>query len=214
MLEQIFLVRHAQSSEDTRPGIRNYVSDRRISITTMGKGQVLEIVRILAPLISKHKKVKIITSPSNRAEQTMTLFCSKFPLVDFCIKTEQCIRNLNWGNVDEKSIKEVEKERYRVGVLHFQFPQGDSTPDFVRKIETFVRTLKKDGLSKEHPECVVIFTHGFALRVIVKAFLNISDEEFRLLANPPNCYVATLNHLGTGDFILKEPLPKISFDIV
>lgn len=211
MLRQIFLIRHAQSDEDIEPGIRNSVNDRRISITAMGKKQALEIVRVLSPEISAYREVKIITSPSNRADQTMSLFCSSFPLINFYTSIEPRIRNLNWGNVDEKTIRGVEEERYRVGVLRFQFPQGDYTPDFVRNIECFVDELKEVGMSGNYPECAVIFTHGFALRVIVKAFLGTTDEEFRVFANPPNCYVATLNRGEHGQFILKEPLPKINF---
>lgn len=211
MLKQVFLVRHAQSEEDVHPDVRNSISDRRISITAMGKKQALETARMLSSEISAYHEVKIITSPSNRADQTMSLFCSSFPSINFCTSIESRIRNLNWGNVDEKTIKEVEEERYRVGVLRFQFPQGDYTPDFVHGIECFVEELKEVGMSEKHPECAVIFTHGFALRVIVKAFLAITDEEFRFLANPPNCYVAVLNSVKPGQFVLKEPLPKINF---
>jgi len=213
MLKQVFLVRHAQSEEDVKPSMHNSVSDRRISITAIGKRQTLETVEILSPKISTYQRVKIITSPSNRAEQTMSSFCSSFPLIDFDLMIESRIRNLNWGNVDESTIKEVEKERYRVGVLHFQFPQGDYTPDFVRDIECFVEELKEEGKSENYPECAIVFTHGFALRIIVKAFLAVSDEEFRFFANPPNCYVAILDNVDSGKFVLREPLPKINFHV-
>lgn len=212
MLKQVFLVRHAQSEEDVDPSMRNGTTDRRISITTVGKRQALEAAEILSPKIFVYQRVKIITSPSNRANQTMSLFCSSFPLIDFDSSIEPRIRNLNWGNVDENTVKAVEKERYRVGVLHFQFPQGDSTPDFVRGVEDFIGELKEEGMSKNHPECAVIFTHGFALRIIVKAFLATTDEDFRFLANPPNCYVATLDRGESGEFILQEPFPKVNFE--
>lgn len=208
MLKQVFLVRHAQSEEDINPAMHGKVSDQRISITSAGKKQVSDLVNILAPKIFAYKKIKIVTSPSNRAGQTMSLFCSSFPSIDFDILFEQCIRSLNWGNVDEHSIKEVEQERYRVGVLHFQFPGGDNTPNFVRDIECFVNSLRFAGRFDDHPECAVFFTHGFALRVIAKAFLKISDEDFRSLANPPNCYVATIDITGGVDALLRYPLPR------
>lgn len=208
MLKQVFLVRHAQSEEDIDPAIHGKISDHRISITSTGKNQVFELVNVLAPKISLYKRIKIVISPSNRVGQTMSLFCSHFPLIDFNILHEPCIRNLNWGNVDEHSIKEVECERYRAGVLHFQFPGGDNTPDFVRNIECFVDGLRFEGKSKKHPECTIVFTHGFALRVIAKAFLKISDEDFRSLANPPNCYVSTIDIAEDGDALLKHPLPR------
>jgi len=96
--------------------------------------------------------------------------------------------------------------------LYFQFPGGDDTKVFVEGIESFVEELKEAGKEASHPECVVIFTHGFALRVIAKAAVGMSDEEFRYLANPPNCYVASLRY-SNGDFSLNSPLPKIDFKI-
>jgi len=103
------------------------------------------------------------------------------------------------------------KERYRVGVLYFQFPNGDNTPEFVREIEAFVSEILSHGVSRTCPKCIIIFTHGFALRVIAKAFLGISDEEFRYLRNPPNCYVASLT-IKEGTPSIDEPLPRVSFD--
>lgn len=212
MLKQIFLVRHAQSEEDVDPNIRNGVHDSRIAITSTGKSQVASIAKILHPKISGYKRIKIITSPSNRAHQTMSLFRSYFPEISFEVVHEKCIKNLNWGNVDETTLREVEQERYRIGVLYFQFPEGDNTSELVKRIEKYVARLIRDGRNETYPECVIIFTHGFALRVIVKALLNMSDDEFRYLSNPPNCYVATVNITRSG-ITLEEPLPKIKFKI-
>ncbi|MBP9760566.1 MAG: histidine phosphatase family protein [Candidatus Pacebacteria bacterium] len=212
MLKQIFLVRHAQSEEDVDPNIRNRAHDHRISVTAVGKKQVVEVAELLRPKIALYNQVRVIVSSSNRAQQTMHLFSSHFPDKQFEIVHEECVRNLNWGNVDETTIKEVEQERYRVGVLYFQFPEGDDTRVLVRNIEKFVDRLLVEGRRSSYSECVMIFTHGFALRVIAKALLSISDEDFRYLSNPPNCYVATLN-LTNGGIALEEPLPKVIFKI-
>ncbi len=212
MLKQVLLVRHAQSEEDINPNIRDAMQDKEIGITTLGKTQIAGIAKLLYPKIKRYKKINIITSSSNRAYQTMTLFCSYFQDIDFKITHEECIRNLNWGNVDKHSIREVEKERYRVGVLEFQFPGGDNTPEFVKKIESLVSIVTDRGRDEKHAECIIIFTHGFALRVLAKAFLSMNNEEFRHLSNPPNCYVATLNITNLGN-VLDQPLPKIDFEI-
>jgi broad specificity phosphatase PhoE len=212
MLKQIFLVRHAQSEEDVNPNVRNKVHDHRISITSAGKEQVANLVSALRTKISGYKCVRIVTSESNRARQTMLLFSSYFSDIDFEITHEECVRNLNWGNVDEYTVRSVERERYRVGVLYFQFPEGDNTPAFVEKIERYVAKLLESGRAEKHPECTIIFTHGFALRVIVKALLSMNDAEFRYLSNPPNCYVATVHITKSGN-VLEEPLPRIKFKI-
>lgn len=212
MLKQVLLVRHAQSEEDVVPNIRERISDRNVSITDEGKKQTQQLIETLRSHIESHCRIIVYTSPSNRASQTMELFARAFPSVAFSVREEESIRNLNWGSVTEKTIKEVEQERYRVGVLYFQFPDGDHTPTFVRNIERFVSQVLLYGERDDHPECAIIFTHGFALRIIVKAFLEMSDDEFRYLRNPPNCYVASLSVNGEH-VTLDDPLPKITFDI-
>lgn len=212
MLKKIFLIRHAQSEEDVDPSIRNRVHDSRISVTSTGKSQVFELVNKLRSRLAIYKSVKIIASSTNRAQQTMRLFSSQIPEVDFEIKHEKCVRNLDWGDVNDQTIRSVEQERYSTGVLYFQFPNGDDSKRFVSDIELFVAGLLEKGQDDSHAECVVIFTHGFALRVIAKAILRISDDDFRYLANPTNCYVASFD-IATNGIVLEEPLPKIKFKI-
>jgi len=211
MLKKVLLVRHAQSEEDVNPNLRDRIADRRISITEEGRKQIAELVAALAPHVALYRRIRVYTSPSSRAGQTTSLFTASFPHTRFDVRQEERIRNLNWGGVTEKTIHEVEKERYRVGVLYFQFPNGDNTPEFVREIEAFVSEILSHGVSRTCPKCIIIFTHGFALRVIAKAFLEISDEEFRYLRNPPNCYVASLT-IKDGTASIDEPLPRVSFD--
>lgn len=212
MLKQMILVRHAESEEDVNPTIRSHILDSQISLTLAGQKQVTELVNKLRPFIESCRSVRLIASTTNRAKQTTQLFSEQFTECEFDVVYEDRVRSLNWGTVDEKTIRQVEKERYQVGVLYFQFPGGDDTKVFVESIESFVEELKEAGTEASHPECVIIFTHGFALRVIAKAAVGMSDEEFRYLANPPNCYVVSLRYSG-GDFELDKPLPRIDFEI-
>jgi broad specificity phosphatase PhoE len=212
MLSRILLIRHGQSQEDVDPNVKGREQDHRISITSTGKQQVLALAKQLRSAMGAYQRVRLTSSHSTRARQTMRLFEQQFPSIAFETTIEPCVRNLDWGNVDESSIRAVEAARYRAGVLYFQFPGGDNTPAFVADIETYVERLLRDGVRSYAPECVIIFTHGFALRVIAKALLKMSDEEFRYLANPPNCYVASfsVSHAGV---IIEEPLPRVTFDI-
>lgn len=212
MLSHILLVRHAQSLEDIDPNVKSKEHDHRISITSRGKMQVLELASRLRPIISAYQRVRLTSSQSTRAKQTMRLFEQQFPSTVLETTYEPCVRNLDWGNVDENSIRAVEAERYRVGVLYFQFPGGDSTPAFVAEIEAYVSGLLREGVHPHAPECVVIFTHGFALRVIAKALLLMDDEAFRYLANPPNCYAASFKVSG-AHVTIEQALPRITFDL-
>jgi len=212
MLKQLILVRHGESEEDVNPTIRSHIVDSRISLTLAGRKQVTRLANALSSQIRLHKNVRLIASTTNRAVQTTQLFCSQFPDQNFEVVSEDRIRSLNWGNVDESTIRQVEYQRYQVGVLYFQFPEGDDTKVFVGGIKNFVDELREAGKVVSYPECVVVFTHGFALRVVAKEAIRMSDEGFRYLANPPNCYTSSLSFDGE-EFFLEEPLPQINFKI-
>ncbi len=212
MLKRIILIRHAQSKEDVNPNIKNKYKNETIPITKLGERQVYELAEKIEPLISNYEEVKVFTSLTYRVLQTTQLFCSLFNSIKFEIQNERSIRNLNWGDANKDNLKSIEQERYRAGVLFYKFPNGDNSAEFVRRIHFFAQNILEQGKSDNYPECVIIFTHGFALRVVAKSLLNISDEDFRYLANPPNCYVSVLDITKKG-VILNEPLPRIKFEI-
>ncbi len=212
MLRQVFLIRHAESGEDVNPNIRNEVSDNQISLTGIGVEQVNAMVERILPQLARYSRIKVFVSPSNRAVETLEAFISYFPDAEFDVVNEPRIRNLDWGNTTIENVREIERQRYEVGVLYFQFPGGDNTPEFVQNIQRFVDELQAEGARADYPECVIMFMHGFALRLVAKAFLGMSDDAFRYLANPANCYVAVLDISESG-VSLQEPLPIVRFNI-
>jgi broad specificity phosphatase PhoE len=212
MLRRILLVRHAQSEEDVEPHLRDRVSDRRISVTDEGQNQVKRLAGQLRGDFEKQTKVMVYSSDTTRASQTMTLFEKLYPNVVFTTEYESSIRNLNWGSVTARTVKTIEQERYRVGVLHYQFPDGDHTPTFVSNVRRFVADMLSRGKHPDHPEVTIVFTHGFALRVLAKELIGMSDNEFRFLKNPPNCFVASFSVSQSG-VVVDQPLPVIDFQI-
>ena len=206
-LKKIFIVRHAESDEDINPNLNGEVSDSEISITKKGRGQVEEIKKQLILLISNLKGLKIIVSTSNRAQETARLLTEGL----ICqgeegYVSEPSIRNLNWGNVDKTNVKEIEKERYGVGVLYYSFPGGDNTPTYVQNIQHFTDRCLEEGKDDDYPEALLIVAHGFSMRVITKCFIGMNDEDFKWLANPHNCFIIQL--LVQGDEVsLKTQMP-------
>ena len=121
---------------------------------------------------------------------------------------EPRIRNLNWGSTTPFNVKEISQERYIAGVLHYQFPDGDHSPTFVSNIGRFVNNLLNSGKEKSFPEAIIIVTHGFSLRVIAKFLLNMSDEDFRWVRHPKNCFIANFDIDNLGIITIQKPLPK------
>ncbi len=206
-LKRIVVLRHAESQEDIDPNLHNELSDEQISITPNGANQAQDLIARVLSIVSMYKSVGICSSPSNRVVQTASIIKAGLKGVCGDIIIEPRIRNLNWGNITPETVRGVEKERYRVGVLHFQFPEGDHSPTFVSKINQFVQELIQKGKTKDSPELLVIVTHGFALRIIAKALLQMSDADFRWIKNPPNCYIADFSISDSDVVSIREPLP-------
>ncbi len=205
-MKKIILVRHAESLEDINPNMHNS-DDEKIGVTDKGRKQSIELSKKLIPIISKCDKIQVFHSPSKRVIDTTYLVLSQFQKKKVNISEVECIRNLDWGDTTPDNVEVISKERYKVGVLYYQFPNGDNTPAFVSRIGNFV----EDILSR-NDSCIIIFTHGFALRVIAKFLLNISDDEFRYLKNPHNCYYTVIEI--DGDNRKNYPaLEKINYDI-
>jgi len=158
----------------------------------------------------------IYHSPSIRVKETAGIFIETLSkLHPLEVKEEAAIRNLDWGKTTIENVKEVESERYRVGVLNFQFPEGDHTPTYVRNIDSFCKNMLTSLLKHENA-CVTLFTHGFAQRVIVKCLTEMQDEDFRYLANPGNCFSYIIdieNTSGATKVNTRIPFPRINFSI-
>lgn len=207
-LKSIALIRHAESLEDVDPTLHNVSDDSIVSLTEHGRSKARNIGEHLSRKISHEERVRVYLSTSHRARETWEII-SEFIVPVMIPTVDGRIRNLNWGNITLETRSQIEAERYRAGVLYYQFPGGDNTPDYISAIGRFVSEVFLGKKDEDYPEHVVIVTHGFALRVIAKFLLAISDEEFRELRNPPNGYVLRVEHKNHS-FIPETPLLRVA----
>lgn len=208
VLQTILLIRHAQSEEDINPSIHNLTNDHEIKLTPFGIEQTKKLAYYLLQYLNIENKI-IYLSSSKRAQETWDILKS-YSMNKNLVYIDKRIRNLNWGNITLETREQIEAERYKVGVLHYKFPNGDNTPNYVANICNFTKEMLYSCDKSNFPECIIIITHGFALRVIACSILNIPDEEFKWLANPPNCYCAKILYFTQESrFVLHEALPTI-----
>ena len=208
VLQTILLIRHAQSEEDINPSIHNLVNDHEIKLTPFGIEQTKKLAFYLLQYLNIENKI-IYLSSSKRAQETWNILKS-YSTDKNLVYIDKRIRNLNWGNITLETREQIEKERYKIGVLHYKFPGGDNTPNYVSDICNFTKKMLHGCDKLNFPECIIIITHGFALRVIARSILNISDEEFKWLANPSNCYCAKILYFTQESrFVLHKALPTI-----
>ena len=206
-LKKIVIIRHAQSEEDINPSLNGQKEDIYISITERGKHQAAETIKRIKTVFLGINSVRVYLSPSNRVLQTTSILYSKLNLDNPGVFVDPRIRNLNWGDTTSENVKKIEEERYKAGVLHCQFPNGDHSPTFVRRIGNFVEELLILGKQERFPEGVIIVTHGFAMRIITKFLLRMNDVDFQWIKNPPNCYIADFQIDNCGNVEISKPLP-------
>ncbi len=206
-LKRILVIRHAESDEDINPNLHGEVTDEEISLTDKGTEEAFEIAQAVRRRTANYKSLRIYSSPSRRAREMASIIRRTIDFSGIEHFHEPSIRNLDWGNTTPENVKGIERERYRVGVLRYKFPGGDHCPTYVRRIGFFVQRLL-DLKYKEDPEVAIIVTHGFALRIIAKFLLEMSDDDFRWIKNPPNCYIADFMIGIFGEITIDKPLTK------
>ena len=208
-LKSVFIVRHSESEEDVDPTLHNLVSDNEIGLTENGRGQIYSIVSKISPYTRSRITLSFL-SPSLRARETHRLVAVHVPELRGVCKVDPRLRNLNWGDITLENRHIVEEERYQIGVLKYQFPGGDDSAVYARRLGNFVEEVRLRADDEDYPEVVVIVNHGFAMRIIIKYFCNMPDSDFRWLANPPSAFVAELGEVGGGFKLLTEmPILKL-----
>jgi len=102
--------------------------------------------------------------------------------------------------------KMYEEERYKVGVLKYKFPNGESGYEVLYRVGNFVNDLKSELSKSSHFQNVIIVAHGFIFRGIIMQMLQWSEDYFMKLANPPHCYIAKIT-LKDNLFVLDNHVP-------
>src|SRR3989338_4537959 len=207
-LKSILLIRHGESLEDVDATLHT-ATDDQISLTNNGRIQARNFGETWSVRFTSDDTLAVYLSPSLRAREMWDILSKYFPK-PLTIEVDERIRNLNWGSTTLENRSQIEAERYQVGVLHYQFPEGDNTPEYVRNIGELVRKVITGRQNESSPEYIVIVTHGFALRIIARHLLHISDVDFRWLRNPPNSYCLEITYNTDKDsFVATTPLLRM-----
>lgn len=208
-LENIFVIRHGESEEDINPEVKGKIKDSEIELTPKGIEQAKEAAEKIKTELADFEHITFYVSPYKRTQQTAQIILNALHDNRIRMITEPSIRSLNWGDITPENLKEREQERYRVGVLHYHFPGGDKSPEYVGNIYDFVyKIINEKHINNDKKECVVIIGHGFSLRIIVKAFTEMNDEDFKWIKNPPSTFIARIYFDPVNNnFFMREPLP-------
>ncbi len=195
-------MRHAESLEDVDQTEYEHIADEDMSLTDFGKKQAAHFGQQFANEIGKSEKLRVFLSPSKRVLETAQLVVSGVPKhVRWSLVTDSLISKQNWGNVTVHNRAKTERERYRVGVLRYHFPGGESGAEMLFRFDLFAKKLEQEiGVA----ENILVITHGFELRVLLKSLLGWTEEYFESLAHPLHCEMKRVAYDNSSFLLLDE----------
>jgi len=184
----LVILRHAESLEDIDNTAYEKIADEDMPLSEKGRWQACMAGKAIVQEFRDRQNLRFVLSPSKRVLETAKIIISELPRgTKWALSTERLIVKQNWGNVTVANRKAIEMERYRVGVLRYRFPGGESGSEMLSRFKTFAENLRQSLASAKVEDLVVIITHGFEMRVILKSLLLWSEEFFESLAHPRNC---------------------------
>lgn len=197
-------MRHAESLEDVDQMAYERIADDDMPLTNFGKEQAVCFGQQFVGEICTSKNLRVILSPSKRVLETAQLVVSNIPkYVQWSLVTDSLISKQNWGMVTVHNRAEIEKERYRIGVLRYRFPGGESGVEMLFRFDLFVKRLERKILEGD-AESFLVITHGFEFRVLLKSLLGWTEEYFESLSHPLHCEMKRVAYDNSLFILLDE----------
>lgn len=206
----IYLIRHGESEGNVNRLTHAEVPDWKIPLTEKGREQArvagTAFFTNLAPL-----SLAVYISPYLRTRQTWDeMNSTSFFVEPLQAKEDPRLREQEWGNLrayDPRKWEDIEIERDAFGSFFYRFLHGESGADVYDRCTGFLDTLYRDFEKADFPENVLIVTHGYTLRVLLKRWLHWSVEDFHRLRNPKNAQMFELCLGDNGRYALTTPFP-------
>ncbi len=177
----IYVFRHGQTEDNA-----NFVfsGERDAKLTEEGKKQA----KILSEKIKEIKFGRLISSPQNRAVQTMEIAMSQNQSAkNMKIETDERIRERSYGDLTGKSKMEIQlknpKELLKIRRSYDFVPtNGESIEMVCKRVEEFCDDLVKEISGKNLK--VAISCHGNSIRGFRKYFEKLDEETTAKLETP------------------------------
>ena len=203
--KKLFVMRHCESLEDTDKTAYERIADEDMPLTKCGKEQASSFGTKFAQDLGWGAKIRFILSPSKRVLETARIIVANLPShIKWSLSTDDLIVKQNWGKVTVHNRSEIEKERYQAGVLRYHFPGGESGAEMLFRFDLFAKKLRQE-MSDPSVENILVMTHGFEMRVLLKSLLGWSEEYFESLAHPKHCEIKRVAY-DHGVFILLDEM--------
>lgn len=204
---RVIICRHAESVEDVDNNIYDVLSDLEIPLTEKGVEQAHNFGSVLAQLLRGRTFAQFYTSPGVRNVQTLKIVLPKLSdNINVQVEVEPLIVKQDWGKITAENRSGIEAERYKIGVLRYTFPTGESADSMIDRLRTFKEKVFR--IQKDLGHDVIVFSHGFEFRVLLMITMGWDEETFESFGNLRNCEYRILTMEKDGTYTLNKPLQK------
>lgn len=203
---RIVLVRHGESTGNVDDTVYEREPDHALRLTDRGLGQAEETGERLRALMGR-EHVSVYISPYRRTHDTFRAFRLDPGLVR--VREEPRLREQDWGNWQDRDDVRVQKaNRDAYGHFFYRFAQGESGADVYDRVGAFLESLHRSFADPDHPENVLLVTHGLTMRLFCMRWFHWSVAEFESLSNPGNGEIRVLELCEDGRYRLDRPFDR------
>ncbi|MFE6700945.1 histidine phosphatase family protein [Streptomyces sp. NPDC057718] len=201
--QRIVLVRHGESEGNADDTVYEREPDHALRLTAAGLRQARETGQELREQFGD-ERVSVYISPYRRTHETFRAFDLDPARVR--VREEPRLREQDWGNWQDRDDVRLQKA-YRDAYGHFfyRFAQGESGADVYDRVGAFLESLHRSFEEGDHPENVLLVTHGLTMRLFCMRWFHWSVAEFESLSNPGNGETRTLLLGENGRYTLDRP---------
>ena len=162
-MNRLILIRHSKV-EPASPGA--FVGSIDLSLSPEG----VEAARLMK-VEPDRGSFQLLSSPLKRAKETAEIL---FPGLD--VQVDDRLREIDFGRWENRTFDEIrrsdpeEVKIWESAPQEFAFPEGESVPDFISRIEALAADLKQTEKD------LIAVTHGGVIRFLICHLLKISYE--------------------------------------
>jgi broad specificity phosphatase PhoE len=199
----MILLRHAEALGNVDELAYTRIPDHALPLTDAGREQAAAVAPEITRLLDGARPA-VYVSPYLRTRETLRLLdieasCAR-------IAQEPRLREQDWGNLQDPADQAVQKaRRNEFGHFFYRLPFGESGADVDDRVAAFLSDLRlRDA---EHPDTVLIVSHGLTLRLLCRRLFGWSIELFESLSNPGTCEYRVLDEQD-GKWSLDRPFAQ------
>jgi len=223
-LENIFLMRHAQSAGNENLALYKHIPDHAISLAECGFAQARDAGKHFAeflkqsPKLCKQDSFRLWYSPYLRTKQTrdgLLAGMGENTNIFRDYREHILLKEQSWGLFEGLTDEEIEEKypedsrKYNLlkeysGKFYARLPNGESRYDVCVRVHQFFGTIIRDAERIENPvKNIFVVSHGTTARAFTMMWLHKEVEWIENEPRPENASIRWIGRDENGRFIDK-----------